>query len=252
MRQRQSTTAGSRGRRLFSAFSALLLAGGIATVGVGLQSDASAETAIFEPTVAPSSPPTLTPLTTAPAPPAPSAQAAAPEAPAAPAVPEAPAALVGPVLPPSEPASMAIDILGVDSPLMKLGQEADGTVAVPPGDDGSPAGWYEKSPTPGELGSSIILGHVNSTQTGVGVFHRLHELKDADKVSVTRADGTVAVFQVYRVDTYDKAEFPTAEVYGNAGRAELRLITCGGFDPATGEFNQNVVAYAYLISSHPA
>ncbi|MBP2215064.1 sortase (surface protein transpeptidase) [Arthrobacter sp. CAN_C5] len=140
----------------------------------------------------------------------------------------------------------------MNSELMKLGLEADGTVAVPPGDADSPAGWYENSPTPGELGSSIILGHVNSTQTGVGVFYRLHEMQDADQVSVTRADGTVAVFQVYRVDTYDKASFPAAQVYGNADRAELRLITCGGYDPSTGEFNQNTVAYAYLISSHPA
>ncbi len=255
MRHRQFTTEGSPGRRLFTALSALLLAGGIATVGVGLQSDASPGTTIFEPTVAPSSPPALTPVMTAPVPPSPPAPSvqAAPEVLAAPtSTAAAHGALVGPVLPPSEPATITIDILGVNSSLMKLGQEADGTVAVPPGDAGSPAGWYEKSPTPGELGSSVILGHVNSIQTGIGVFYRLHELKDADRVSVLRADGSVAVFEVYRVDTHDKAHFPTAEVYGNAGQAELRLITCGGYEPATGTFNQNTVAYARLISSDPA
>ncbi|MBG6218862.1 sortase (surface protein transpeptidase) [Arthrobacter sp. CAN_A6] len=135
---------------------------------------------------------------------------------------------------------------------MKLGLEPDGTVAVPPGDAGSPAGWYEGSPTPGELGASVILGHVNSTQTGIGVFYRLHELQDADQVSVARADGTVAVFQVYRTDTYDEDNFPTVEVYGPTDRAELRLITCGGYEPSTGEFTQNTVVYAYLLSSYPA
>ncbi len=159
--------------------------------------------------------------------------------------------MLGPVLPPSRPANLAIDIIGVSSGLMDLGLEADGTVSVPSGDADAPAGWYTGSPTPGELGSSVILGHVNSTQTGIGVFYRLHELADTDQVSVTRENGTVAEFQVYRVDTYDKPSFPTAEVYGNADRAELRLITCGGFDPSTGEFNQNTVAYAYLISSRP-
>ncbi|WP_434614896.1 class F sortase [Arthrobacter sp. A5] len=265
MRHRQAKKFGSARRSLTSGIAAVCLAVGIGTVGVGLQSHASPEATAFQTPVTPSSPPAL--ISTPPTP----APAAAPASPATPAVPAPPpgpvpatapapppaasgvsSALVGPVLPASKPATVAIDTIGVSSGLMKLGLEADGTVAVPPGDADAPAGWYENAPTPGELGSSIILGHVNSIQTGVGVFYRLHELQDADQVSVTREDGTVAVFQVYRVDTYDKASFPAAQVYGNAGRAELRLITCGGYDPSTGEFNQNTVAYAYLISSHPA
>lgn len=241
MKHRSSRQSGIRGP-LVSVAATLLLAGGVATVGVGLQSEASAGPAAFQSTVEPSTPPTVTPRQIVPSPPV----QAGPEAP------DTSKALIGPVLPASEPASVAIDIIGVDSSLMSLGKEPDGTVAVPPGNAGSPAGWYKNSPTPGELGSSVILGHVNSVQTGIGVFYRLHELQDADQISVTRADGTVAVFEVYRVDTYDKKNFPTAKVYGNAGRAELRLVTCGGYEPSTGEFNQNTVAYAYLISSHPA
>ncbi|WP_196823329.1 class F sortase [Arthrobacter sp. CAN_A6] len=254
MRHRRSRTTGSGGRRLLSGAAAVLLAGGIATVGVGLRSEASTETAAYQSTVVPSSPPALPPLSTAPPAPEASTVPAVPAAPipAAPDVPGASGGLVGPVLPFSEPLRVASDIIGVDSSLMKLGLEPDGTVAVPPGDAGSPAGWYEGSPTPGELGASVILGHVNSTQTGIGVFYRLHELQDADQVSVARADGTVAVFQVYRTDTYDEDNFPTVEVYGPTDRAELRLITCGGYEPSTGEFTQNTVVYAYLLSSYPA
>lgn len=239
-----------------SGAAAVLLAGGIATVGVGLQSDASTETADYQSTVTPSSPPALPPLSTAPPGPEASTAQAVPDVPvavpAAPEVPGASPAPAEPVLPSSEPVRVASDIIGVDSSLMKLGLEPDGTVAVPPGDAGSPAGWYEGSVTPGELGASVILGHVNSMQTGIGVFYRLYELQDADQVSVTRADGTVAVFQVYRTDTYDEENFPTVEVYGPTGRAELRLITCSGYEPSTGEFTQNTVVYTYLISSHPA
>lgn len=247
MKHRNPGTSAGRGRPLGSLAASLVLAGGVVTVGVGLQGDASAEPAVFQSSVAPSEPPTVVPNATATV----SAVPAPPE-PAHTKTPPAPDAPVGPVLPASEPVSTAIETIGVNSALIPLGKQEDGTVEVPPGDADSPAGWYENSPTPGEVGSSVILGHVNSTQTGVGVFYRLHELKAADQVSVAREDGTAAVFEVYRVDTYDKEKFPTVEVYGYVDRAELRLITCGGYDPSDGEFDQNIVVYAYLVSSHPA
>ncbi|MFF5499890.1 hypothetical protein [Streptomyces aquilus] len=43
-----------------------------------------------------------------------------------------------------------------------------------------------------------------------------------------------AVFTVDAVDTFAKDAFPTQKVYGSTGgRAELRLITCGGQPPIT-------------------
>lgn len=263
MRHRGAVSAPPRTSRLFTGVAAVFLVGGVATAGVGLSSDGTSNAVAYQGDVRPSAAPAavapdisttapdISPTTTGgasepsnlPLPPSP--------APAAtPAEGVTSTSVLGPVLPPSAPVGLDIGIIGVTTGLMDLGLEADGTVSVPPGDADAPAGWYENSPTPGELGSSVILGHVNSTQTGVGVFYRLHELTDGDQVSVTRADGTIAVFQVYRVDTYDKASFPSAAVYGQADRAELRLITCGGFDSSTGEFDQNVVAYAHLISSH--
>ncbi|MFC4866473.1 hypothetical protein [Streptomonospora arabica] len=48
---------------------------------------------------------------------------------------------------------------------------------------------------------------------------------------------------------HDKDGFPTRRVYeGEPGRAELRLITCGGaFDGAGGRYTANVVVYARLV-----
>ncbi|MCZ2403895.1 class F sortase [Paenarthrobacter sp. Z7-10] len=124
--------------------------------------------------------------------------------------------------------------------------------AVPPGEAGSPAGWYKYSPTPGALGPSVILGHVNSTTSNVGIFYRLRELKPGQTFSVTRADRSVAVFQVDRLADFKKATFPTLDVYGNTNRPEIRLITCGGYNPATNLYDDNTVVYAHLISSHRA
>lgn len=135
---------------------------------------------------------------------------------------------------------------------MKLGLNADGSVQVPPVQSFAPAGWYENSPTPGQLGPSVMLGHVDA-YNGRAVFYRLGEMKSGDQVSVTRSDNTVAVFTVDTVASYPKSNFPQLQVYGNTNRAELRLITCGGtFDKSSGHYLNNIVVYAHLTSERPA
>jgi sortase (surface protein transpeptidase) len=145
------------------------------------------------------------------------------------------------------PTHLDIPAIGVSSDLLRLGLQPDGTVQVPPLSRDSRAGWYQNSPTPGELGPSVILGHVDSAEYGPGVFFRLGALKPGNAVRVTRADGTVATFRVERVASYPKADFPTLAVYGNTADAELRLITCGGqFDYSTRNYLDNIVVYASL------
>jgi len=57
------------------------------------------------------------------------------------------------------------------------------------------------------------------------------------------------VFRVTTVRSYPKAKFPTNAVYGPTPDAQLRLVTCGGtFDPATGHYLSNTIAYASLVS----
>ncbi|MGH3909580.1 MAG: sortase domain-containing protein, partial [Pseudonocardiaceae bacterium] len=109
---------------------------------------------------------------------------------------------------------------------------------------------FSLSPTPGEIGPSVIAGHVNYASVP-GVFTRLHEMHPGDTITVDRADGTNAVFTTYDVDRYPKAAFPTDRVYGNTETPELRLITCGGgFDDAAGEYLDNVVVFAKLTSAY--
>jgi sortase (surface protein transpeptidase) len=124
-------------------------------------------------------------------------------------------------------------------------------VQTPPLDRDSHAYWLTVTPTPGQLGPATIIGHVDSAAYGPAVFFRLGDLRQRDTISVTRADGTVAVFEVERVVEYPKAKFPTFAVYGNTDHAALRLITCGGiFDPAQRSYEDNIVVYASLVSSH--
>lgn len=110
-------------------------------------------------------------------------------------------------------------------------------------------GWFRLGPAPGQLGSAVILGHVDSFR-GPAVFFRLGDLRPGDSVSVSRSDGTIARFLVVSVATYPKTRFPTREVYGPHGYSGLQLVTCGGgFDPATGHYLSNVVVYTRLVTT---
>jgi len=144
----------------------------------------------------------------------------------------------------AQPVSLTIPSIGVKTSVIHLGLQSNGTLQVP--STTTVVGWYTESPRPGAVGSAVIAGHVDS-KSGPGVFYFLRELKAGDKVYVTRADKSVAVFTVTTVQSYPKTSFPTSIVYGPAPDAELRLITCGGdFDWATGHYLSNVIAYASL------
>ena len=147
-------------------------------------------------------------------------------------------------MPRSAPVRLRIPAIRVDSELMDLGLQKDGTLEVPPG--AFPAGWFKGAPTPGELGPAVIVGHVRFETPGV--FARLTDLRRDDEINVARKDGSTAAFRVTRVEHFAKAAFPSQKVYGNIDHAGLRLITCGGLDADTNKFDENVVVFAELES----
>ncbi|HEX6453618.1 MAG TPA: class F sortase [Trebonia sp.] len=157
------------------------------------------------------------------------------------------AAAVGPPLAASAPVRIVIPAIGVRAPVMRLGRSSDGTVQVPPLDDHNLAGWYDGSVTPGQRGSSVILGHVDD-YAGPSVFFAIKTLVRGVKIDVIRADGVAVAFAVDGVQKIAKPLFPASTVYGNAPYPSLRLVTCGGpFDASNGQYRDNIVVYAHLI-----
>lgn len=153
----------------------------------------------------------------------------------------------------SLPVSVAIPAIGVRSSLLRLGLNADGTIQVPSlTTSADEAAWYKYSVTPGQIGTSVIEGHVDSYR-GPAVFFRLGALRPGNIIDVTLADGVTAVFKVTGVREYPKTEFPTEIVYGPSDYAALRLVTCGGdFDHTTGHYLSSIVVFASLASSRTA
>ncbi|WP_427919705.1 class F sortase [Streptomyces sp. cg40] len=166
--------------------------------------------------------------------------------------PSSPTATAKPVhaLARSVPVTLRVPAIGVDTPVMRLGLAADGTVQVPPITAHDRAGWYRYSPTPGATGPSVILGHVTVGAYGDGVFRHLARLRAGNRIDVGLENGTTAVFAVTEVRTVAKADFPSDEVYGNVDRPELRLITCGGTRTGTG-YLDNVIVFAALTAPSP-
>ncbi|MFK5688359.1 class F sortase [Ornithinimicrobium sp. LYQ92] len=143
------------------------------------------------------------------------------------------------------PVSVSIPAIGVSSDLLHLGLNPEGALAVPEGDDFDTAAWYDGSPRPGQTGPAVLLGHVSSAARGPSVFFDLAALTVGDTVEVTRADGTVATFEIYDLQQFPKDSFPTAAVYGNTPGPELRLITCAGtIAESTGHYTDNVIVFA--------
>jgi sortase (surface protein transpeptidase) len=150
----------------------------------------------------------------------------------------------------SLPTTLRIPAIGLTVSLSSLGLNADGSVQVP--STIQQAGWFRLGPTPGQVGSAVILGHVDN-YTGPGVFFQLRTLAAGDQLYVSLADGDTAQFAVNSVASYTKPQFPAQRVYASHGSSALQLVTCGGvFDHQTGSYLSNVVVYSSLVSVTPA
>ncbi len=144
------------------------------------------------------------------------------------------------------PTSISIPAIAVDSALVKLGLNPDGSLAVPT--DYAKAGWWAGGTVPGDPGPAVVVGHVDSVN-GPAIFYRLRSLRPGDLVQVRRSDHVRVTFVVERVQQIAKDTFPTQEVYAELPYPALRLVTCGGaFDTTTGHYVDNVIVFATIAS----
>ncbi|NYS17759.1 class F sortase [Streptomyces sp. SJ1-7] len=143
------------------------------------------------------------------------------------------------------PTEVAVPSLKIRSSLMRLGLNADGTVEVPPAEQGMKAGWYTGGAVPGRPGAAVLIGH-NDTRFGRAVFHDLKDIHKGAAVLVRDGDGKSLRFTVTGKETVSKKAFPTERVYGATKGSTLRLVTCDGAFDAEGHPVDNFIVYAEL------
>ncbi|MFB7914352.1 class F sortase [Streptomyces sp. NPDC056061] len=143
----------------------------------------------------------------------------------------------------ARPVRVGIPSIGVNSTVMRLGLNGDGTVEVPPADKGMTVGWYTGNPAPGERGAAVLIGH-NDTRFGKAVFHDLKKIAKGADITVHNDGGAELHFRVTGTETVSKKAFPTGKVYGATDERALRLITCDGAFDSQGHPVDNLIVYA--------
>ncbi|WP_188940341.1 class F sortase [Nakamurella endophytica] len=176
--------------------------------------------------------------TTAPSAPRPTARTTAPS----PAASTAPSpARAGPAY--AFPRTLLLPSVGVQAPVDPV-SVADGALQVP--DDPARVGWWIGGALPGAAtGTTVIDGHIDSAQSGLGALWHLDRLAAGDPVRVVDGDGRTRDYRVVGRRVYVKDEGLPADLFARDGAHRLVLISCGGpFDEARKSYQDNVVVFA--------
>ncbi|MFI1730222.1 sortase domain-bontaining protein [Streptomyces acidicola] len=152
----------------------------------------------------------------------------------------------------ARPQRLDIPSLGVRAPVAARGRADRGAIGPPPYARSGAVGWYAAGTRPGAAGAALFVGYAG-TEARPAVFHGLSAVRIGETVRVVRDDGTVAEFTVDDVRVAGWDRFGNAQqAYGvrQSGRAELRLVSCGGtFDRDSGTCTADVIVSAYLTGT---
>ncbi len=145
------------------------------------------------------------------------------------------------------PVRLKIPGINVDSPIEYVGLTADGSVDVPK--DPANAAWYDLGPLPGDVGSSVITGHVDWWYGQKGVFENLMKVRLGDKIIVRNDRGEDISFVVRDIQNFDPAAVATDVFVSNDGKAHLNLITCEGvWIKSAQQYSQRLVVFTDRVT----
>ncbi len=182
------------------------------------------------------------PSPAAPETPAPSETPQAPATPAPQPVPVRDASPTPPAVAPA-PVRLTLPRVGIDAAVDPVGVEPDGSMTIPREVDR--VGWYRFGPAPGQPGSAVLAGHVDSATEGLGAMAPVRSAQVGDEVTVTDASGATTRWRVVARQEFVKQELPRDELFTRDGPPRLVLITCGGpFQADIGSYRDNVVVVA--------
>lgn len=149
---------------------------------------------------------------------------------------------------PNDPKYIRLPSVGVEGYLQKVGVDQNSGIAVP--NNVFFAGWFVNTSRPGDLGLSIIDGHLNGTSIG-GIFRKLVNILPKAEFTVEMGDGGIKKFRVMQVLTVDN-EQAAGVLFSQVPnvKSQLNLITCGGnYDKAAHHYTQRVIVTAEYIGN---
>lgn len=146
----------------------------------------------------------------------------------------------------AQPARLSIPKLGVDASVESVGMDNNENMDIPKNADN--VAWYNLGYKPGEKGNAVIAGHFDKVSGAPAVFYHLENLHVGDRIVTTDVNGDTVNFSVVRLATYTDEAFPLEEVFGQAEKSMLNLITCDGtWNSKTKSYSHRTVVYAELV-----
>jgi len=144
------------------------------------------------------------------------------------------------------PVRLRIPTLGIDTAIEHVGTTIDGAMDVPK--DYANVAWYAQGARPGQSGSSVIAGHLDTGTGDIAIFYYLNQLPPGERFEVVDETGRALSFRVVDKRTYSAAAFPIDEVFNQTdGASRLNLITCQGtWDHNSGTYSDRLVVYAIM------
>jgi sortase (surface protein transpeptidase) len=145
------------------------------------------------------------------------------------------------VPPPALPTTINIPSLKISAPIVAVGLDpGTNNLQIP---DIDHVGWYQLGPSPGQIGSAVLVGHVDGNSRP-GVFWHLGRLTPGDRITINYNGTSPRTFRVTGRQQVPKTQLP-AELFSRAGPSRIALITCGGtFNTTTRHYQDNVVIVA--------
>lgn len=140
-----------------------------------------------------------------------------------------------------------IPSINVYARVMQVGETSKGAIDVP--GNVHDAAWYNASAKPGQVGATVLDGHVSGWGTA-GVFHDIKKLSAGDTVQIVKGDNTILTYKVIKTVVYDAKKVDMQAVVNpvSKGKSGLNLITCDGHVKAgTSEYTQRVVVFTEKV-----
>lgn len=124
-----------------------------------------------------------------------------------------------------------------DAPVVSI--SLDGGALTPPSDP-QVLGWWGK-PAGAAHGTTLLTGH--TVHDGGGEFDDLEKVKVGQVANLSGAK-----YEVSRVEVMSKTAMANRapKLFRQGGKPRLVLVTCEGYNPATGNYSDNVVVTLQL------
>ena len=144
------------------------------------------------------------------------------------------------------PQTLHIPKINVAAAIEQVGLDTQGRMDVP--EDADNVAWYKLGYKPGQKGNAVLAGHYDKETGEPAVFWDISKLESGDKIIVVDAHGKEYTFLFKKMVKYPYDNFPIEEVFGEADKPMLNLITCQGtWDSTRNNYSHRIVVFAELV-----